>query len=139
MVFLNDYIYARLPNNIDNFIWIFDLEGFGYQHCYYDNMKQSIALIQQLFVGCNQKIVCARPNFVTRMVWNTVSPVLSQRVRDKVKFVNELTVECFNQAGLELQEIPREWAGGAPNAFSIIEGQRRQEQLELTEAQLQNH
>ena len=53
MMFLHDYIYARLPNNIDHFIWIFDLEGFGYQHCYYDQMKQSITLISNVFVGAN--------------------------------------------------------------------------------------
>mmetsp|Transcript_3656 Transcript_3656/g.4885 ORF Transcript_3656/g.4885 Transcript_3656/m.4885 type:complete len:122 (-) Transcript_3656:103-468(-) len=118
MMFLSDYIYARLPNNIDNFIWIFDLEGFGYQHCFYDHMKRCITLISQVFVGNNQKIVCTRPNFVTRMVWNTLSPFLTERVRNKVCFINTLDAESFTQAGLHLQAWPREW-GGHPEGYSV--------------------
>ena len=72
MLYLTDYVFARLPPNVDNFILVLDLEGFGYQHCYYEQIKECITLMTKLIVSSNQKIVCANPNMITRMVWSTL-------------------------------------------------------------------
>ena len=41
-MFLTDHIFATLPPNVDTYIWIFDLEGFGYNHFYLEASKQII-------------------------------------------------------------------------------------------------
>lgn len=71
---------ATMPPNVDQYTWIFDLSGFGYSDFYLDSMKQIINAIQKIFVNTTIKIACANPNFVTRMVWNTLKPFLNERV-----------------------------------------------------------
>ena len=125
-------MFARMPTNIDNYVWIMNLDGFGYSHCYMDAMKSIITLIQTTYVSTNFKVVCAYPNFVTKMVWNTLKPFLNERIKSKVHFINTITQEELESTGLFLQRYPREW-GGAENAFCVTEGQSRAEHLELNE------
>ena len=88
IMFLTDYLFATMPANRDSYIWVFNLEGFGYAHCYMETIKQCIKTIQAIFVNTNHKVVCGNPNLVTRMVWNTLQPFLSDRVKQKVQFTN---------------------------------------------------
>jgi hypothetical protein len=55
------------------------------------------------------------------MVWNTLKPFLNDRIKSKVSFIDSLTQENIEAAGLYLRSIPREWGGGE-DAFSIKEG-----------------
>ena len=121
-MFLNDYIFATLPGNVDSYVWIFNLEGFGYSHFYLEAMKDVINTIQKVLVTTNHKFVCANPNFVTRMVWQTLQPFLNERIKQKVVFVPDFSEAALAEVGVYLQSRPREWGGG-PNAFSIEEGQ----------------
>lgn len=84
MIFLTDYMFARMPPNVDNYIWIFNVEGFGYSQCYIDQMKNLIKMIQTTYVSSNHKILVVNPNLVTRMVWNTLKPFLNERIKRKV-------------------------------------------------------
>ena len=88
-MFVADYVFARMPPNVDKYTWLFNLEGFGYSHMYLDAMKGFINTIQSVYVNTNQKLVCCYPNFVTRMVWKTLQPFLSVNVKNKVCFLDE--------------------------------------------------
>lgn len=66
-----------MPPNVDQYIWVFNLEGFGYSDFYIEPMKSIITTLQKVFINTNNKIVCAHPNFVTRMVWNSLNPFLA--------------------------------------------------------------
>ena len=50
------------------------------------------------------KLVCAYPNFVTRMIYNTIYPFLLERVKKKVVFVTETNRESLAEAGMVLDE-----------------------------------
>lgn len=121
---LTDYLFATMPVQCDTYIWLFNLEGFGYEHLYIEPMKEVINTIQKIFVSTNHRIVCAYPNFVTRMVWRTLQPFFNERIKQKVVFIPELTEASLAQIGITLADgIPQEFGGG-PDAFSIVEGQQ---------------
>ena len=56
-----------MPPTVDSYVWVFNINGFGYQHLYLDEIKQVINTLLKVFVNTNHKIVCCYPNLVTRM------------------------------------------------------------------------
>ena len=45
IVLLTDYLFSTMPPTCDSYIWLFDLEGFGYEHLYIEPMKEVINTI----------------------------------------------------------------------------------------------
>ena len=45
MMFLTDHIFATMPPQMDSYIWVFNLEGFGYQHFFFEAMKSIVSYI----------------------------------------------------------------------------------------------
>ena len=87
-MFIADYVFARMPPNVDKYNWLFNLEGYGYSHMYLDAMKGFVNTIQSVYVNTNHRLVSYQPNFATSLVWKTISPFLSDNVKNKVKFVD---------------------------------------------------
>ena len=120
MMVMVDYIYATMPRNLDNYAWIIDLSGAGWKHFYLDTMKGIADAIHKNHVNTNHKIVCIYPNFITRMCWKTISPFLAERVKAKISFISEVTLESLAAVGLELERLPSEWGGEGPHAVSMV-------------------
>ena len=57
-----------------------------------------------MYSNTTLKLVCAYPNFVTRMVYNTIYPFLHERVKKKVVFITETTRETLEEAGMNIDE-----------------------------------
>ena len=58
------------------------------------------------------------------MVWKTMKPFLNERIRSKVCFIDEFTLELLQENGVFLDSLPREFGGG-PEAFSLEEGKSK--------------
>ena len=110
-----------MPPNIDSYIWIFDLEGFGYSDFYLDSMKRIISAIQKVFVNTVIKIACANPNWATKVVWNTLKPFLNERVIQKIVFLDNFSEEQLANGGIHMFKMPVEWGGSSENP-SIAQG-----------------
>lgn len=76
-MFTTDYVFARMPPNVDKYSWLFSMDGFGYSHMYIDAIKGFVNTINGVYVNVNHKLVCCYPNFVTRIVWKSMCPFLS--------------------------------------------------------------
>lgn len=121
ILLIKDYVFATMPPTVDQYIWIFNLEGFGYNHFYMEDIKMIITTLLKVFVNTNHKIVCCYPNFVTRMAHKAVLPFLNERIRRKIVFLDEVSLENFASVGLHMTSLPQEWGGG-PEAFNIEQG-----------------
>ena len=79
IMFMNDYLYATMPSNCDNSIWIFDVEDMGYSHVYMDEIKAIIKVCSDAFQNTNNKTVVINAGFVTKMCWNMIKPFLEEQ------------------------------------------------------------
>ena len=55
------------------------------------------------------------------MVWRTMKPFLNERMKQKVCFIDQLSLEALRESRVHLDELPRE-LGGSPEAFSVEKG-----------------
>ena len=90
-MFIKDYVFATMPVTVDSYIWVFNIEGFGYQHFYIDAIKQILNTLLKVFVNTNHKIMCCFPNMITRMINKTLQPFLNERIRSKIVFLDEIS------------------------------------------------
>ena len=95
-----------MPPTVDSYVWVFNIDGFGYSHFFIDDIKQVIDFLLKVFANTNYKIVCCYPNFVTRMAHKSLSYLMNERIKKKVVFLNEISRENFESIGLYLDSMP---------------------------------
>jgi hypothetical protein len=69
--------------------WIFDASGFGFKHLIHVNVGVKLAkLISSSYAHNLTKIQVVNSNMCVNMVYNTISPFLSKKIKDRIEFVN---------------------------------------------------
>jgi hypothetical protein len=69
--------------------WIFDASGFGFKHFIQVDVGIKLAkLISRDHSDYLTRIQIVNSNMYVNLVYNTISPFLSKKIRDKIEFVN---------------------------------------------------
>ena len=95
-----------MPATVDSYIWIFHIDGFGYEQFYINDIKLVITTLLTVLVNTKHKMVCCFPNFVTRMAHKSLTPFLNERIKRKIVFLDEITQEAFENVGVRLLNWP---------------------------------
>ena len=69
--------------------WIFDASGFGFKHFMYVDVGIRLAkLISSEYSNNLTKIQIVNTNMYVNLVYSAISPFLSNKIRERIEFVN---------------------------------------------------
>lgn len=87
MMYFLDSVVSKLPKNLDNVLFIYDVKDVGYKNF---SKEVGLALIKtasRVFIGTVYKQVVMNSGYTVRMIWGMCSPFIHERSKKKFHFL----------------------------------------------------
>ncbi|XP_050376252.1 uncharacterized protein LOC126793698 [Argentina anserina] len=114
VVYAFDKICARMPPGQEKFIFIGDLEGWGYSNSDIRGYLGALSILQDYYPERLWKIFIVHVPFVFMTVWKIFCPFIDNKTKQKIVFVENKMLKSTLLEEIDESQLPEIYGGKLP-------------------------
>ncbi|KAL6177715.1 hypothetical protein ACLB2K_049239 [Fragaria x ananassa] len=114
VVYAFDKLCARMPPGQEKFIFIGDLEGWGYSNSDIRAYLGALSILQDYYPERLGKMFIVHVPFVFMTVWKIVCPFIDNKTKEKIVFVENKMLKSTLLEEIDESQLPEKYGGKLP-------------------------
>ncbi|XP_062026030.1 uncharacterized protein LOC133742387 isoform X2 [Rosa rugosa] len=111
VVYAFDKICARMPPGQEKFIFIGDLEGWGYSNSDIRAYLGAVSILQDYYPERLGKMFVVHVPFVFMTVWKIICPFIDNKTKEKIVFVENKMLKSTLLEEIDESQLPEKYGG----------------------------
>ncbi|XP_024172997.1 phosphatidylinositol transfer protein 3 isoform X2 [Rosa chinensis] len=111
VVYAFDKICARMPPGQEKFIFIGDLEGWGYSNSDIRAYLGAVSILQDYYPERLGKMFVVHVPFLFTTVWKIICPFIDNKTKEKIVFVENKMLKSTLLEEIDESQLPEKYGG----------------------------
>ncbi|KAK9926509.1 hypothetical protein M0R45_023736 [Rubus argutus] len=114
VVYCFDKMCARMPSGQEKFVFIGDLEGWGYSNSDIRAYIAALSILQDYYPERLRKMFIVHAPFVFMTIWKLVCPFIDSNTKKKIVFVENKMLKLTLLEEIDESQLPEIYGGKLP-------------------------
>ncbi|XP_047317524.1 phosphatidylinositol transfer protein 3-like [Impatiens glandulifera] len=111
VVYFLDKVISRMPSGQEKFVFIGDLDGWGYANIDIRACLGALTVLQDFYPERLGKLFIVNAPYIFMMVWKMITPFIDNNTKKKIIFVEKKDIKATLLEDIEENQLPDVYGG----------------------------